>query len=652
MSTDAFDPTEQIDAADSVLRSQSPRLLLAEIAKLMESPYPLTESPSMPRIVSGKLGRKKSLKNAKAAISQPQLISSTSKVESTAIAISPPPPALPERSKSMSQRFKQLTGRRKSKENLKDAFWMQDLPPSPPVNVTSCAPSSPLGSPSQAEQRPAGNEAFTFPSRSPLVARAATESPPPSPLDTSGKKTLMGRLRPRKTLDPIATSADPPSPADERVLPHTAPVSSVRQFSGPPMEGSVPSSSPSPTPVLSQPAPGKITRSASFQSGHSHASSVHALFDAASKLGIDAQDVDALLRRSTSISQLSTRTRDSSTSRIAPTPPMTRAASSRSHLAVGSISEESREASDGQNLPVSTSARSGLSQASGVTGESHAGSVMRRTVILPQENGRLSFQAPVVNSDAAFQPPLPSPVKVAGFPRSPAKARLSVLVPPFAGPESPLPSPRHDLRLSAATRPSLSPSEGSFSRAGHSSANASFFDLYHGQTEDDDNVEYYRDGSENGDRSRLSRTASASSLAGGVQPGQAVEILEMTNGDVLYSVLQGLRDIDDIDDVWDSRSDAASMMDRPPSSLMDEPVQLTFRGQRYDGPDLSRRSLFKPSRAPRPETKVSEPRRDRSTSRSPADRSCCRRSSTLRPRPSPTSSTRFRIVRVRSRSQA
>lgn len=565
----------------------------------------------MPRIVSGKLSRKKSLKNAKAVISQPQLISSTSKVEATAIAISLPPPAVPERSKSMSQRFKQLTGRRKSKENLKDAFWMQDLPPSPTVNTAAQPISSPLGSPSQSQLKEASDNAFVFPARSPLLTRAATGSPPLSPLDAIGKKALMGRLRPRKTLEPIATSADAPSMAGERVLPHTAPISSVHQFTGPPIESSILSSSPSspPTPDSDQPPPKEIPRSASFQSGHSHASSVHALFDAASKLGIDAQDVDALLRRSTSISQQSMRTRDSTHSRVAPTPPMTRAASSRSHLAVGSISEEPRDPSGSSAMPVSTSAQSGLSQASGgVSGDSHAGSVMRRTVILPQQNGRLSFQAPVVASESAFQPPLPSPVKPPGFPRSPAKTRLSVLVPPFSGPDSPLPSPRHDMRLSVATRPSLSPSEGSFSRAGHSSANASFFDLYHGQIEDDDNIEYYHDTGETDVRSRLSRAASASSLggaSGSVQPGQAVEILEMSNGDVLYSVLQGLRDIDDIDDVWDSRSDVASTMDRPPSSLIDEPVQLTFRGQRYDGPDLSRRSLFKPLKAPRPETKVS-----------------------------------------------
>ncbi|KAL7410737.1 hypothetical protein BDY24DRAFT_173708 [Mrakia frigida] len=56
------------------------------------------------------------------------------------------------------------------------------------------------------------------------------------------------------------------------------------------------------------------------------------------------------------------------------------------------------------------------------------------------------------------------------------------------------------------------------------------------------------------------------------------------------------------DERWDEHSDAASTMDRPPSSLIDEPVQLTFRGQQ--SLVEPHRSVFKPSRPARPETKV------------------------------------------------
>ena len=80
----------------------------------------------------------------------------------------------------------------------------------------------------------------------------------------------------------------------------------------------------------------------------------------------------------------------------------------------------------------------------------------------------------------------------------------------------------------------------------------------------------------------------------------------------MYSVLQGLRDgqmddFDEDDDRWgDDESDAASTMGRPPSSVIDEPVQLTFRGgqrEREFGLEPPR-SVFKPSRPARPETKV------------------------------------------------
>lgn len=589
----------QIDAADSALKSECcSRPPLRNLPLTLPPARLSAESPSMPRVGASKLIRGKSLKRTMPTISQPQLISSTSKAGATAITITPPPPLpLPERaqtvghsaSKSMSERFKRLTGRRKSKDNLKDPSWMQDLPPSPTVGTSPRIPPSWPTSPQQ-QDAAAGGDAFRFPSR------AATASPPASPVDPSGKKTFMGRLRPRKTLDNISTSPEPA--LDGRVHPHTAPLLAARQFSGPPMEGSAHSPAPASDGDGSSPAP--VQRSASFKSGHSHASSVHALFDAASKLGIDAQDVDALLRRSNSASQRSNPTYDSAylqQQQGVATPPMTRATSTRSQLAVDSIIEdqcEEQQAVDGpeRRVPVSVSAQSGLSQSSAISSLSKSGSIMRRTVILPQENGRLSFQAP---SPAAREAPPPPPAK-AGLPRSPAKARLSAIAATLPTPDVPLPSPPHDRRPPFMTKSSLSPSERSFSRAGHSSANASLFDLYHGHDDDD---EYLADGEL--DDARRSRALSSTSV---VQPGQAIEILEMSNGDVLYSVLQGLRDIEDVEDAWDTRSDAASTMDRPPSSVMDEPVQLTFRGQRYDGPDLSRRSLFKPSKAPRPETKV------------------------------------------------
>lgn len=543
----------------------------------------------MPRIVSNsKISRSKSLKKSRPSISQPQLISSTSKVEVTAITITPPP--LPDRaqtlslssSKSMSNKFRSLTGRRKSKENLKES-WMQDLPPSPTIGTTPRIPPSwPVSPPLGSAATTPSQEPFKFPARSPNFSRPSTASPPSSPRDSNGKRTFFGRLRPRKTLDNIATSQGPASLEQNLRQPHTAPLESVRQFSGPSPETTAEWTAPEQNHVVEH------QRSTSFQSGHSHANSVHALFDAASKLGIDAQDVDALLRRSNSVA----RTYDSMHSLGGTTPPLTRAASNRSVQPVDSIVEEpqaeqTRTASNG-TLPLSISAQSGLSQSSALSG---SGSVMRRTVILPKDNGRLSFQN-LPRPDSTIQSPAKS-----GFPRSPAKARLS----DYAPSEAPLPSPRN---LFNNGRPSLSPTDTSFSRAGHSSANASLFDLYHGQVEDEDEAEEYLPAANEDERQRI-RQSLALSTTSHTQPGQAIEILEMSNGDVLYSVLQGLRDIEDVEDFWETRSDAASMMDRPPSSVMDEPLHITFReGQRHDGYELPRRRSIKPVKAPRPETKV------------------------------------------------
>lgn len=444
----------------------------------------------MPRIGGGKKpSRSKSLKRNPPQISSPTFVSSTAYLHTTPL--SPPPaaaPPVPEfdqqqqqqggasltHSKSMSQRFRKLTNKRRGSAPVNEGH-----PDGPTQPIMAHTMPSSGGCRSDAFSRPSLDQVIfsnedggtssgvssqtqrgvVFPAQD-EKRHVAPASPLPKEKVQKARRGFLNLLRPRKTstaanslstVVPLSASAlSDPSPSLSRGN-GLAPLASLNS-TPPPAAQTLPSSarvSPDRTPTIStapfaqyqteclpirpfpsldapfsisgaQPPPRNIHHSRDE-------GSIDALFDAASRLGIDPLEVDSLLKRSasTSGSLRGYHSRASSFSRPTDlhTPTLSRSASvvaipEEEHLApaaadvafedAGELSQHQRQQQQARThlasadhdasaaatvpFPTPSDALQSALHHSGWTASKR--NILRRTIILP--------------SEASLQPPLPA----------------------------------------------------------------------------------------------------------------------------------------------------------------------------------------------------------------------------------------------------
>ncbi|KAI0048567.1 hypothetical protein FA95DRAFT_1517317 [Auriscalpium vulgare] len=350
------------------------------------------------------------------------------------------------------------------------------------------------------------------------------------------------------------------------------------------------------------------TAHASFDSGQSKAADENALrqlFDAANNLGLDQSALSDLLARSTSVSSRSTAALTSKHASAATTgwagenTVYERALSPTASKGRPSFDQSpaSRQSPDVvKKLSVrKPTARAPL--------PSEGNTVVRRTLIFPSEarqatpdisvpsrkgstRRRRSASAASVNSGSLHdRAPTPPP------PRSPTGKRFSTdSSPPLPQIPVSLLSQTENIANMPLSAPPL-PLEKS------SSAYDSLYEMYTGDGKPAISVSEAQPGP--GD---AGQGPSADTLAN-LEPGAAVEVLEMANGETIWSIVNGLRD-DDAESFYGSR---ASFMSE--YSLRDEGVQLFFKEHGRKTSKDSQSSFLSRRRTTqgvpkRPETKV------------------------------------------------
>ncbi|KAF7338419.1 hypothetical protein MVEN_02067700 [Mycena venus] len=560
-------------------------------------------------------------------ISTPQLVSASTSVDTIPL---PSPSMTSGQSNKIGSRLKRLRGSLRTKTTLPTAEditpFPMDLRSPPPVQTARYEP---------AKFRAPGGP----------VAASATESegfkvPLPSPPASAGPglKGFMARFRGKQQrasetqgdLDyqrPQARTQHLPPPSPEHALPQSPswlspqspnnhsppdslPISPPAQPRTPPPP-STPASTSASTSMPSQyilPMPATRSTTAPLYSSRPHQSvqssqstetadasdAIKQLFDAASNLGLDQGALNDLLARSGSTSSRSTDwtmlTRNNSS------------AASRPNLPQENVqgAETSRSNSQRTQLTVPPNPSEGMTQTAQADhvrrprdGAPDKSAVVRRTIIYPSESrsstidlsvlirkhstkSRRRASATSVSSRSVHdRAPTPPP------PRANTGRRFSTDITSPPVPHLPQSLPQQTDRLLVPPPDIASPGEKS------SSAYDSFrYDMYSG---------------EKVAGSSAAETTQSGSIS---EAGPAVEVIELANGETIWSIVNGLRDEDDDLDSYANRASFASEYSVREGT--GDGVQVFFKEHGRKG---SGGSSFLPRRKTltaksRPETKV------------------------------------------------
>ncbi|KAA1471322.1 hypothetical protein DENSPDRAFT_837290 [Dentipellis sp. KUC8613] len=338
------------------------------------------------------------------------------------------------------------------------------------------------------------------------------------------------------------------------------------------------------------------------------------LFDAASNLGLDQAALNDLLARSTSTSSKSTSAQwslkhTSATTSDASGDMTERTALQRVRSPTGSESRPSIDKSSQKQASDSVrklSVRKQIPRASLFSNTEMSNAVVRRTLIFPAETRqsivdfnaaglrkststrrRRSASAASVQSVRSVHDRIPTPPPQ----KSPTSLRFS--------PEPKPPVPELPPSLTAQAQSAyLPPPPLSLEKS--NSAYDSLYDMYTGDGKPNISI--------NGESQVLDPALQTNTDSfANLDPNSAVEVLELANGETIWSIVNGLRD-DDAESFYGNRASFLSEYSFKEGSA--EGVQVFFKehgrkaSKESNNSYISRRKTFQSQGAKRPETKV------------------------------------------------
>ncbi|KAI0086622.1 hypothetical protein BDY19DRAFT_995640 [Irpex rosettiformis] len=593
-----------------------PTLLALDVQRRAEAATAaLRKSPSIPKFSEGSSSTRKRI--AREQISSPTLVSASTSVDTIPLtSINPaqvrtpaPPPT------TLSARIKRLRGTLRAKspqatgpETSRPSVELAKTPPSTQtITFNSLSPDA------FSKDVLSANESTRFKISPPSMA-----SPPASA--GPGLKGFMSRFRKHKTsellslnekreptLSPSTTISSALTPTPQySVQSSTTPESQSAPASRTFFAGSRPLSPPQlPMPSLSSSQAGidiPAPASAPIAPAQSGEAALKQLFDAAHDLGLDESALSELLARSPSTASKSTvwtksvrsnsvadgRQSQRTELRESTASPLSFDGRSSIDPMSSRPSTEIRQLTIRKNTEPSATTRPAPSPAS----KDPLATVIRRTIIIPSDSKatmdlnallrkqstsrrRQSLGGGSINSARSIQDRVPTPPP----PRANASKRFS------AGRSPPVPT----MPSFAAHGDTIAPPA---QMEKSNSTYESLYEMYAGDVRTP--AAAHVDGIPSGSQS-------VQGEAGGVEAGAAVEVIELANGETIWSIVNGLRD-DDAESFYDNRTSFTS-------EYSAEGVRVFFKEHARKSSKSSTTSLLsrkkqQGSASQRPETKV------------------------------------------------
>ncbi|GAB1517550.1 hypothetical protein RhiTH_000599 [Rhizoctonia solani] len=600
---------------DSSLAEEIERRAMAATAAL--------KSASTPRLNDGTNGRKAGKKVNPRQISSPQLVSATTSVDTMGLAAAaaaagsnPSTPqqtaqtSLPHTQSKLSQRIKKFTGNLRPRapiptgEEISPYVVDVSTPPSTEptqLNLGNRLPSGPTATASRVPSNPEPKSApptTESPINTPSTPDGSAQSSGGTPTSTQPRlRGFMARLRKGRKDSTVGTGEKPraPSPLGPNNLkPIPAPPhipAAMLKLQPVPMPENMSTSSlggsatgieapPPPPPPLS--APQSAPADMSTGSIHTPASSqqvdeeaLRRLYDAASQLGLDHSAINDILVRSQSTSSRST-----GWTQASPMTPTSHTIDAAPAPSLPSVLERSMSVTTpkpprpnpalGRQLSLKPYNGLPLRPTPSQEESTPRASVVRRTVIFPTPPGRASSEmsrrpssrhrrnrsGSVHSNKSSVQDRTPTPPPS----RAPINKRFSKDASP------PVPQLPNGIEGSVTSTLQVPRSGSAFSVNNYDS----FYDMYAEDSEEQQPV------------------------------GSAVEVLELSDGQIVWSVVDGLRSTDD-----DEGDDTFAQLNRTSEYSVNETQQLRFREHQRSASKTSTTSKASNELTPkRPETRV------------------------------------------------
>ncbi|KEP55580.1 bestrophin domain protein [Rhizoctonia solani 123E] len=626
MPTVSSSPTTDPSGSPVLGRSpQDEKALAEEIERRAMAATAALKSASTPRLNDGTNGRKAGKRVNPRQISSPQLVSATTSLDAIGFAATaaagsapstpqqPTQPSLPHTQSKLSQRIKKFTGNLRARTPIPTGedvplYVVEGSTPStePAHNAGGRAPSTPTTSrvPSNSEPRSA-HPTTESPVNTPSTPDGSAPSPAGTPTSAQPRlRGFMARLRkgrkdstssgfgdkPRAP-SPLGLGVPKPIPAPPHIPaamlklePVPMPVNlSTSSLAGSGAGVEAPPPPPPPPPTVPQSAPADLVTvpHTSVSSHQVDEEAIRQLYNAAAQLGLDHSAINDILVRSQSTSSRSTgytqalspMTPSAHTADTAITPPLPSALERSASVTTPKLPRSN--AALGRQL--SLKPYSGLPlRVTPPQEESSSASIIRRTVIFPTPPGRASSEmnrrpsivskhrrnrSGSIHSNKSVQDRTPTPPPS----RAPINKRFSKDASP------PVPQLPTGIEGSATSVLLATRSGSAFSVNNYDS----LYDMYgeNSQPESDE------------------------------QPvGSAVEVLELSDGQIVWSVVDGLRSVDE-----DDEDDPTSFprLSRTSEYSAPEPQQLRFREHQRSTSKTSTASKASNELTPkRPETRV------------------------------------------------
>ncbi|CAE6407955.1 unnamed protein product [Rhizoctonia solani] len=597
---------------DSSLAEEIERRAMAATAAL--------KSASTPRLNDATNGRKAGKRVNPRQISSPQLVSATTSVDTMGLAATaaaagsnPPTPqqtsqtSLPHTQSKLSQRIKKFTGNLRTRAPIPTGEeispYMADTStpatestqPSlgPPASTTPRVPSNPESKPAPPTIESPVNTPSTPDGSAPSSAGTPTSAQPRlrgfmARLRKGRKDSTSGSGEKPRAPSPLGPNNSKPIPAPPHIpaaMLKLRPVPMPENMSTSSLGGSATGVEAPPPP----PPPPSVPQSAPADIGtgptHTPASSqqvdeeaIRRLYDAASQLGLDHSAINDILVRSQSTSSRSTGWTQASspmalssrTTDTVPTPPL--ASALERSMSVTTPKPSRSIAALGRQLSLKPYNGLSLRPAPPSQEEDPAprASVVRRTVIFPTPAGRASSEmsrrpssrhrrnrsGSVHSNKSSVQDRAPTPPPS----RAPINKRFSKDVSP------PVPQLPTGIEGSVTSTLQVSRSGSAFSVNNYDS----LYEMYAEDSEEQQPV------------------------------GSAVEVLELSDGQIVWSVVDGLRSTDE-----EEGDDTFPQLSRTSEYSVNETQQLRFREHQRSASKTSTASKASSEPTPkRPETRV------------------------------------------------
>ncbi|CAE6503751.1 unnamed protein product [Rhizoctonia solani] len=590
------------DPGGSPVQGKSPqdeKMLAEEVERRAMAATAALKSASTPRLNDGTNGRKAGKKLNPRQISSPQLVSATTSLDTMGLAAAgsnpstpqqPAQPALPHTQSKLSQRIKKFTGNLRTRAPIPTGEEISPyvieastaLTEPTQTNSSNRVPSASTATSSRVPSNPEPKSAPPM-TEPPVGAPSTPDGSGPSsagtPTSTPRLRGFMARLRKgRKDSTSSGFGDKPPMLKLEPVpMPENLSTSSL---AGSGLEVPPPPPPP-PPPTVPQSAPAELV-TAPTSPPHVDEEAIRQLYNAASQLGLDHSAINDILVRSQSTSSRSTAwtqvfspVASSHTADTAITPPLPSVLERSASVMTPKLPRSS--AALGRQLSLKPYNGLPLRATPAPQEESTSASVVRRTVIFPTPPGRASSEmnrrpstaskhrrnrSGSIHSNKSVQDRTPTPPPS----RAPINKRFSKDASP------PVPQLPTGIEGSATSVLLATRSGSAFSVNNYDS----LYDMYaeNSQPESED------------------------------QPplGSAVEVLELSDGQVVWSVVDGLRSVGE-----DDEDDPSSFprLSRTSEYSAPEQQQLRFREHQRSASKTSTLSKASNELTPkRPETRV------------------------------------------------